>query len=301
MVFTLRTDVGECRPLLAKGECHEVQHFQPVQCASRNCNCEWYRPMKSLEVQRERPTSKYPSLAQTILIHLGDELRKEYADPNGQKVTGELGRLLKRAAQVVRACHEPVDQEFVDEVISLLPELRVFAISLEKDVVRAEDLVQEAALKALSQHERFERGTSLRSLAVHGSSENYFLTIVRRRAREVEDATGLFAETLTFEPDQYHKLAHEELLAALDALPPDQREVLLLVTVEEMSYEDAAVRMNCAVGTIKSRVNRARRHLAEKMALPATIRWAGRASGRRSPVLALRSVSGCTTPPLQLR
>src|SRR6478752_62187 len=274
MVFTLRTDVGECRLLLAKGECHEVQHFQPVQCASRNCNCEWYRLMKSLEVQRERPTSKYPSLAQTILIHLGDELRKEYADPNGQKVTGELGRLLKRAAQVVRACHEPVDQEFVDEVISLLPELRVFAISLEKDVVRAEDLVQEAALKALSQHERFERGTSLRSW-LFTILKNHFLTIVRRRAREVEDATGSFAETLTFEPDQYHKLAHEELLAALDALPPDQREVLLLVTVEEMSYEDAAVRMNCAVGTIKSRVNRARRHLAEKMALTSddTVGW----------------------------
>jgi RNA polymerase sigma-70 factor (ECF subfamily) len=231
--------------------------------------------MKSLEAQREHPTtSEFPSLAPTILVHLGHQLRKEYADPSGQKVTGELGRLLKRTAQVVRACHEPVDRDFVNEVISLLPELRVFAISLEKDVVRAEDLVQEAALKALSQHERFERGTSLRSW-LFTILKNHFLTIVRRRAREVEDATGSFAETLTFEPDQYHKLAHEELLAALDALPPDQREVLLLVTVEEMSYEDAAVRMNCAVGTIKSRVNRARRHLAEKMELTSddTVGW----------------------------
>jgi RNA polymerase sigma-70 factor (ECF subfamily) len=217
--------------------------------------------------QREHSTpAALPSLTRSILAHLGRHLRQEYIDPSEQKVTGELGRLLKRTTQVMRAFHEPVDKAFVDQIISLLPELRVFAISLEKDTVRAEDLVQEAALKALSQHERFERGTSLRSW-LFTILKNHFLTIVRRRAREVEDATGSFAETLTFEPDQYHKLAHEELLAALEALPADQREVLLLVAVDEMSYEDAAAQMNCAVGTIKSRVNRARRHLAETMEL----------------------------------
>jgi len=92
-----------CSSDLRKVKCHEAQRVQLFASQGRNCN--WCSTMKSLEVQRERsPTSEFPSLAQTILVHLGDELRKEYADPDGQKVTGELGRLLKRAAQVV----EPV-------------------------------------------------------------------------------------------------------------------------------------------------------------------------------------------------
>ena len=70
-------------------------------------------------------------------------------------------------------------------------------------------------------------------------------------------------------PDQTDKVTHGELLRALSTLRPEEQEVLLLVAVEGLSYDEAAIRMGCAIGTIKSRVNRARKRLAEEMRLNA--------------------------------
>jgi RNA polymerase sigma-70 factor (ECF subfamily) len=200
------------------------------------------------------------------LACLGDQLRGAYMDPVTDKLPHELRGLLRRAYQVIRAHQEPIDQGFVAEMMSALSELRLYALSLERDPVRAEDLIQETILKALSQHERYERGTCLRAW-LFTILKNAFFTQVRRREREVEDVDGSYADRLTLAPDQNDKLTHQELLAALEALPKEQRDVLVAVAVEGLSYEDAAVRMNCAIGTIKSRVNRARRQLAARMGL----------------------------------
>src|SRR5947209_2989366 len=84
-----------------------------------------------------------------------------------------------------------------------------------------------------------------------------------RRVLEVPD--GGYAATLRSAPDQQSHLDFEDLRAALAKLPPDQREALLLVGAQGFSYEDAAVICGCAIGTVKSRVNRARKRLAELM------------------------------------
>jgi RNA polymerase sigma-70 factor (ECF subfamily) len=215
---------------------------------------------------KPEPNSVLPVLDQDILEHLGNNLRREYTDPLAEKVPATLLRLLKRTAEVIRARQEPLDKAFVDEMMAVLPQLRVYAISLEKDHVRADDLVQETIVKALANYERFEMGTCLRSW-LFTILKNQFFTLIRRRGREVEDVDGFFAQKLTVAPDQHDKLSHCELIAAMDALRDQEREVLLMVALDGLSYEEAAARMGCAVGTIKSRVNRARKHLAENMGL----------------------------------
>jgi RNA polymerase sigma-70 factor (ECF subfamily) len=85
--------------------------------------------------------------------------------------------------------------------------------------------------------------------------------------REVEDVDGVYASDLIALPDQLDRLEIQDMSAALDRLRPDQREALLLVSVQGLSYEDAADVMGIAVGTVKSRVNRARTRLAGLLSL----------------------------------
>jgi RNA polymerase sigma-70 factor (ECF subfamily) len=94
---------------------------------------------------------------------------------------------------------------------------------------------------------------------------NHFRSEYRKRRREVEDTEGHYAETLKSQPEQYGQVEFKEFRAALAQLPPDQREALILVGASGFSYEEAARICGCAVGTIKSRVNRARTRLAELM------------------------------------
>src|SRR6266853_353796 len=91
---------------------------------------------------------------------------------------------------------------------------------------------------------------------------NLFRSDYRKRRREVEDAEGNYAKTLKTQPAQNAHLEFEEFRVALEKLPQDQREALILVGATGFSYEDAAAICGCAVGTIKSRVNRARSKLS---------------------------------------
>ena len=96
---------------------------------------------------------------------------------------------------------------------------------------------------------------------------NLFRSEYRKRRREVEDADGRYAETLKSHPEQTGRVEFSEFRAALAKLPSDQREALILVGASGFSYEDAATICGCAVGTIKSRVNRARTRLADLLAI----------------------------------
>ena len=96
---------------------------------------------------------------------------------------------------------------------------------------------------------------------------NLFRSEYRKRRREVEDPEGRYAETLKSHPEQTGRVEFEEFRAALARLPSDQREALILVGASGFSYEDAATICGCAVGTIKSRVNRARTRLADLLAI----------------------------------
>jgi RNA polymerase sigma-70 factor (ECF subfamily) len=148
-----------------------------------------------------------------------------------------------------------------DVMLAAVPPLRAFAISLCGNVDRADDLVQEALLRAWSNLDTFEPGTNM-SAWLFTILRNLFRSEYRKRRREVEDADGSYEESLTSLPNQYSHLEMDEFRRALELLPTDQRESLILVGASGFSYEETAQICGCAVGTVKSRVNRARSRLA---------------------------------------
>ena len=159
-----------------------------------------------------------------------------------------------------------IDESVRQEILASVPGLRAFAISLCGNVDRADDLVQEALLRALANIHSFQPGTNM-SAWLFTILRNHFRSEYRKRRREVEDGDGSYAETLKSHPEQYGRVEFEEFRAALAKLPPDQREALVLVGASGFSYEEAASICECAVGTIKSRVNRARTRLSELMSV----------------------------------
>ena len=151
-------------------------------------------------------------------------------------------------------------------MLATVPSLRAFAISLCGNIDRADDLVQETLLRALAHIDSFQPGTNMPAWLFTILS-NLFRSEYRKRRREVEDADGRYAESLKSHPEQTGRRGVQEFRAALAKLPSDQREALILVGASGFSYEDAANICGCAVGTIKSRVNRARTRLADLLAI----------------------------------
>jgi RNA polymerase sigma-70 factor (ECF subfamily) len=156
-----------------------------------------------------------------------------------------------------------------DQMLSAVPSLRAFAISLSGNVDRADDLVQETLMRAIANIDSFQPGTNM-SAWLFTILRNLFRSEYRKRRREVEDTDGSYAESLKSHPEQHSRVEFEEFRQALAKLPPDQREALILVGASGFSYEEAAAICECAVGTIKSRVNRARTRLAELLAIDST-------------------------------
>src|SRR3954471_20841351 len=155
----------------------------------------------------------------------------------------------------------PLTDSLRNDILAAVPSLRAFAISLSGNADRADDLVQETLLRALANIDSFQPGSNLPAW-LFTILRNLFRSDYRKRRREVEDAEGNYAKTLKTQPSQNAHLEFEEFRAALDKLPQDQREALILVGASGFSYEDAAAICGCAVGTIKSRVNRARSKLS---------------------------------------
>jgi len=159
-----------------------------------------------------------------------------------------------------------LDESLRETMLGAVPRLRAFAISLCGNVDKADDLVQETLLRALSHIDQFEPGTNM-SAWLFTILRNLFRSDYRKRRREVEDDDGSYAETLKSQPEQSGRLEFEELPVALAKLPADQREALILVGASGLSYEEAADICGCPIGTIKSRVNRARGRLAELLSI----------------------------------
>ncbi|CAN5738916.1 RNA polymerase sigma factor [soil metagenome] len=145
-------------------------------------------------------------------------------------------------------------------LLAELPTLRAFGIALAGSADRADDLVQETVMKAWRSQDRFELGTNMQAW-LFIILRNTFYSQVRRRGREVPDTDGAHSSRLTVAPSHDGVLALSDLRRALMRLPPEQREALLLVGASGYSYGMAAEICGCAVGTIKSRVSRARAHL----------------------------------------
>jgi RNA polymerase sigma-70 factor, ECF subfamily len=192
--------------------------------------------------------------------HLGTILRKMFDD----EVPGPLPRCLVELLQALAARDKRglPTSDMKDRLIALLPNLRAFAFSLCGQHDRADDLVQETLLKAWSHLDSFQEGTNLRAW-LFTILRNTFITEMRRRRREVEDANGTKAEGLSVAPAQQGHIDMQDVWKALDLLPHHQREALVLVGAAGMSYDETAEITKGAVGTVKSRVNRARSRLAE--------------------------------------
>jgi RNA polymerase sigma-70 factor, ECF subfamily len=159
-----------------------------------------------------------------------------------------------------------VEDTLRDQILAAIPHLRAFAISLSNHPDRADDLVQDTILRAWANIDRFQRGTNLNAW-LFTILRNLFHSEYRKRKREVEDGDGVFASRLKTHPDQQAHLDYEDFRIALAKLPLDQREALLLVGAQGLSYEEAAEVCNVAIGTVKSRVNRARAKLAAMLDL----------------------------------
>ncbi|WP_454918283.1 sigma-70 family RNA polymerase sigma factor [Xanthobacter sediminis] len=155
------------------------------------------------------------------------------------------------------------------QVLEFMPALRAFARSLTRNRTEADDLVQETLLKALANIDRFDPGTNLRAW-LFTILRNTYYTDMRKRRRENEGLSVLAQQDSNAGPSQEWSMTLQSLQEALTHLPADQREALVLVGAAGLSYEEAAEVCGCALGTIKSRVNRARAKLLVLMGANAT-------------------------------
>lgn len=149
-----------------------------------------------------------------------------------------------------------------DELPEHLPAMRAFAMSLTRNSAAADDLVQDAVVKAWSNFGSFQPGTNLRAW-LFTILRNTFYSNMRKARREVPDPDGAYSATLYEKPAHDGRLAMNDFRTAFDQLTPQHREVLILVGASGFSYEDVAEMTGVAVGTVKSRANRARQRLAE--------------------------------------
>ena len=175
---------------------------------------------------------------------------------------------------------------FREALLAEIPNMRAFALSLTGKADRADDLVQETLMKAWAAHQSFVENSNMRAW-LFTILRNVYFTELRRKRREVEDAEGQHASSIAVAGEQSAHLDMSDFQIALARLPPDQREVLTLVGASGFSYEEAAEICGVAVGTIKSRLNRARARLASILSI-----------GHVSDIGPDRATLAATSPPV---
>ena len=153
-----------------------------------------------------------------------------------------------------------------DEIVEHLPALRAFSFSLTRNGALADDMVQDTLVKAWTEIGTFEQGTNMRAW-LFTILRNTYYSNRRKAGREVSDSEGVFTESLSEKPAHDGRLQMADFRRAFILLSDEQREALILVGAQGFSYEEAAETCGVAVGTIKSRVNRARARLSELLQL----------------------------------
>lgn len=184
-----------------------------------------------------------------------------YLHPNAAAQRSDDARTPQEGATKAAACAA----SYADEIVTYIPALRVFARSLCRDAVEADDLVQETLVRAIEKIHLFERGTNLRA---------WLFTILRNRfysnwSKRLRERTGekdcVSSLPVATADTQIWHLRRLELERVLQQLPVHYRETIMLVTVLGESYQQAARILGCDIGTIKSRVSRARTALRAKL------------------------------------
>ena len=177
------------------------------------------------------------------------------------------------------------DVAFQRELITLIPHLRAFARSLAGDPAAADDLAQDAMMKAWDARASFEMGTNMKAWTFM-ILRNQFYSEKRRAWRQTQLDQEAAERTLVAIDNPEAPVALDELRLGLAQLPPEQREALVLVGAGGFAYEEAAAICCCAVGTVKSRVSRARRALQGILETGAYDRDGGSAGDAMSSILA---------------
>lgn len=196
-------------------------------------------------------------LPASVQVHIGYELQAAYAALVKAEPPQRLRDLIAQLDSTLAGRDGQTAADFRQDLIAALRELRAFALSLVTDATRADDLVQETMLKAWSNQHRFEPGSNLMAWLCT-ILRNQFYTEYRKRKREVEDADGTFSAQMSVSASQEHAVELHVIQDQLAKLPAAQREALLLVGAQGLTYEAAAEVIGCQVGTVKSRVSRAR-------------------------------------------
>jgi RNA polymerase sigma-70 factor (ECF subfamily) len=168
---------------------------------------------------------------------------------------------------------DPVRSRFGDQLVAVLPRLRRFARGLAGSASEADDLVQAACERALARAHQFQEGTRFDSWMFRIVQTIWIDQLrardVRKEGGDVEDERlGSDAAVRSVEA----RLALSEVRRAVDRLPAEQRSVLMLVTVEGLSYKEAAEVAGVPVGTIMSRLARARIALQQQLESGAGVR-----------------------------
>ncbi|KQW71512.1 hypothetical protein ASE17_01025 [Phenylobacterium sp. Root77] len=151
---------------------------------------------------------------------------------------------------------------FPNDVVALIPLMRAYAMSLTRSRSEADDLVQDTLVRAWRFRDAYQPGTNLKAW-LYKILRNVFYSGHARRQLVVQDVDGRLTAQLACTPSQEWQVQFGDLLRSLDRLTPNTRDALLLVVIAGLSYEEAAEVCGCAVGTLKSRVSRARGRLAE--------------------------------------
>ncbi|GGF90534.1 MULTISPECIES: sigma-70 family RNA polymerase sigma factor [Rhizobium] len=150
------------------------------------------------------------------------------------------------------------------DIVRLIPALRAFARTFCRNPSDADDLVQETLMKALANLDKFERGTRLKSW-LFTIMRNTFYTRSKILGREAPGVEENVSGDTPIAASQEMAARAREVQRALQKLPPHYREVLTLVAILGESYEATAVICDCAVGTVKSRLNRARHQILQEL------------------------------------
>ncbi len=180
--------------------------------------------------------------------------------------------------RLFRADKSHAQREFEADALVHLDALHAHALRLTRSPADADDLVQETFVKALRFYDRFERGSNLKAWLLR-IQFNAFVNKYRRRVKEHKvaenmghepagDATvgaGALRAMLDPEGGALRSLVASEISAALAALPEDHRTVVLLADVEELSYKEIADVVGCPIGTVMSRLHRARKSLQQRL------------------------------------
>lgn len=193
------------------------------------------------------------------------DLPVAYHHASGVHGPGSTPDSARRFCEIGADALEPAANFDQNDLIALMPQVRTFARSFCREPAQADDLSQEALVAAWRHRDRFTRGTNLRAW-VFMILRNRFFSDQRRAWRTVQLDPELVQDRLAVVSHPTGALELDEVRRAMRGLADEQRQALLLVAVAGLAYNEAALICDCAAGTIKSRVSRARRNLQALLA-----------------------------------